>query len=65
MNCVGGTREKDLFGPALRVVKTLFHVIDVEYAGELVFSGVDEKGEISERPEALGLAFRAGEKLVG
>ncbi len=62
---VGGTREKDLFGPALRVVKTLFHVLDVEFAGELVFSGVDEKGKISERPEALGLAFEAGERLAG
>ena len=61
---VGGTRMKDLFGPALRTVKNLFHVIDVEYAGELVFSGVDEKGEISEQPEALRQAFEAGERLV-
>ena len=62
---VGGTRMKDLFGPALRVVKTLFHVLDVEYAGELVFSGVDEKGAISGQPEALTQAFEAGERLAG
>jgi hypothetical protein len=61
---VGGTRVKDLFEPALRVVKTLFHVLDVEYAGELVFSGVDEKGEISGQPEALRQAFDVGERLA-
>ncbi len=55
---------KDLFEPALRVVKTLFHVLNVEYAGELVFSGIDEKGAISEQPEALKQAFEAGEKLA-
>jgi len=61
---VGGTRMKDLFGPALRTVKTLFHIIDVEYAGELVFSGIDEKGAISQQPEALRQAFEAGERLA-
>ena len=61
---VGGTRVKDLFEPALRVVKTLFHVLDVEYAGELVFSGVDEKGVIGEQPDALRQASEAGERLA-
>ncbi len=61
---VGGTRLKNLFEPALVMVKTLFRILDITYAGELLFSGVDEKGAIKKHPDALQQAFLAGQKLV-
>ena len=61
---VGGTRIKNLFEPALVMVKTLFLILNIGYAGELVFSGIDEKGTITRHPDALHQAFLAGQKLV-
>ena len=61
---VGGRKIANLFEPALVVVKTAFRIIDVTYAGELLFPGVDEKGAIAKQPGALGQAFLAGQKLV-
>jgi len=61
---VGGRRSANQFEPALATVKSLFKVLDITYAGELVFPGVDEKGAISKYPEALTQAFLAGQKLV-
>lgn len=62
---VGGTKVKGLFEGAIGTVKTLFHIMDVPYAGELVFSGVDAAGAISGQPLALQQAFQAGERLAG
>ena len=62
---VGGTRLKNLFEPALVTVKTWFRVLDIDYAGDLLFSGIDEKGAITKHPTALHQAFLAGQKLVG
>ena len=61
---VGGRKIANLFEPALATVKTLFRVLDVTYTGELVFSGIDEKGAIAKHPDALRLAFLAGQGLV-
>ncbi len=61
---VGGRRIASLFEPTLVMVKTLFRIIDVPYYGELLFSGIDEKGAIAAHPTALKQAFEAGEKLV-
>ena len=61
---VGGRTMANLFEPALVTVKTLFRILDVTYAGELLFPGVDEKGAIAEHPDALRQAFLAGQKLV-
>ena len=61
---VGGRRVADLFEPALVMVKTVFRVLDVAYAGELLFPGVDEKGAIAKHPDALKQAYLAGQKLV-
>jgi len=61
---VGGRRLADLFEPALVTVKTLFRILDITYAGELLFPGVDEKGAIAKHPDALRQAFLAGQKLV-
>ncbi len=61
---VGGRRVANLFEPALATVKSLFKVLDITYAGELLFTGIDEKGAIAKHPDALHQAFLAGQKLV-
>ena len=61
---VGGMKLAHLFEPSLAIVKALFTVLDVEYAGDLLFPGVDEKGAIKKHPTALKDAFAAGQKLV-
>jgi multimeric flavodoxin WrbA len=61
---VGGMKLANLFEPSLATVKALFKVLDIDYAGELLFSGIDEKGAIKKHPDALKQAFIAGQKLV-
>ena len=61
---VGGRKVANLFQPALATVKSLFRTLDVTYADELLFSGVDEKGAITKHPDALHRAYLAGQKLV-
>jgi len=61
---VGGRKIDNLFEPALATVKTLFRILDVTYAGELLFPGVDEKGAIAKHPDALRQAFLIGQELV-
>lgn len=61
---VSGTRLKNMFEPSVTIVKTWFHVIGVQYVGEMTVSGVDEKGAILKRPEVLQQAFQWGQKLI-
>jgi multimeric flavodoxin WrbA len=61
---VGGMKLANLFEPSLAIVKALFKVLDIEYAGDLLFRGVDEKGAIKNHPDALKDAFAAGQKLA-
>jgi multimeric flavodoxin WrbA len=61
---VGGMKLKNLFEPSLATVKAFFKVTDVDYAGELLFGGTDEKGAIKNHPTALKDAFKAGVELV-
>jgi multimeric flavodoxin WrbA len=61
---VGGRKGQSLFEPAKATVKALFAVLDIEYAGEILFAGVDEAGAIVNVPGALKQAFEAGRKLV-
>ncbi len=62
---VGGTRRSDLFSSAIIVVKSWFSTLDIAYWGELLFSGIDEKGAIVEHPTALREASLSGQQLVG
>jgi multimeric flavodoxin WrbA len=61
---VGGQKLKNLFEAAKTTVKAWLISHDIEYAGELTFSGVDEAGAIARNPESLKKAFQAGHKLV-
>jgi FMN-dependent NADH-azoreductase len=61
---VGGTRLRNLFEPAKATVKSWFTTLDIKYAGELVFSGIDESGSIHLHPTALKDAFSIGQELA-
>ena len=61
---VGGTKLRNLFEPAIATVKSWFTTLDISYAGELVFSGIDERETILQHPTALKDAFVAGQKLA-
>ena len=54
----------NLFEPALVTIKTLFRTMNVTYAGELLFPGIDEKGAILKHPDAMKQAFELGQKMV-
>jgi len=62
---VGGRKVPNLFDGMLLMIKTFFRIIDVTYAGELLVNGVDERGAIANRLDALKQAFEAGERLGG
>lgn len=61
---VGGRKAAGNFEPAIATVRAFFAVLDFAYAGELIYPGVDEKGEITHHPTALQDAFDAGVKLA-
>ncbi len=61
---VGGTKFKNLFEAGKAVVRSLFTVLNIENAGELLFSGIDEKGAIKGHPDALKQAFELGQGMV-
>lgn len=61
---VGALKIANLFEPTLTIVKSLFKVLDITYAGELVFPGMDERGAIAKHPEALKQAFLIGQELA-
>lgn len=61
---VGATKGQKVFEGAILTAKYFFDVLNAEYSGELVFRGVEAKGEIRENGEAMQQAFEAGKKLV-
>ncbi len=61
---VGATKPAELFQPAIATVKIWFKTLDISYAGELVFPGIDAKGAILSHPTALKEALAAGRRLV-
>ncbi len=61
---VGATKGPKVFEGAILTVKYFFDVLNADYMGELVFRGVEAKGDILKHPEALQQAFEAGRKLV-
>jgi len=61
---VGGTRGTKLFEPAMATVKIFFKTLEFTYASDLLYRGIDRKGEIAEHPTALRDAFEAGQNLA-
>ena len=61
---LGATKGQKIFEGAILTVKYFFDVFNAEYVGELLFRGVEAKGDILRHPEALQQAFEAGRRLV-
>ncbi len=61
---VGATKGQKLFEGSILTVKYFFDAINAAYSGDLLFRGLDAKGEVLKQPEALQKAFEAGRKLV-
>ena len=59
----GGEAEPDFTG-ALKTVRGFFGVYGAAYWGELLVGGVDGRGEVLGRPEALQQAFDLGKRVV-
>lgn len=64
LSCSGTTYPR-AFDGALEVVKSLWHVLEVTPAGELLYGGVDAKGDIYARPGAREAAANLGRRLGG
>ncbi len=58
-----GTRHPRAFDGALEVVKSLWHVLEVTSAGELLYPGVDARGDISKELGAREAAAALGGRL--
>ncbi len=54
----------DQFSGAIRVVRFFFDLLGVRCGGEILFSGVEAKGEIKKHPTACQDTFNAGARLV-
>ena len=61
---VGGRSKANQFGSALATIKSLFITLNITYADELLFPGIDKKGVIARHSDALKQAFLAGQRLV-
>jgi len=61
---VGATKGQKVFEGAILTVKYFFDVLNAEYSGELVFRGIEAKGEIRNHKDAIQQAFETGRKLV-
>jgi hypothetical protein len=58
-----GTSFDYVFDGCRLVMRTLWHMLDVSPAGDLLCPGVDAKGEILEHPGARGVAEDIGRRL--
>jgi multimeric flavodoxin WrbA len=61
---VGATKGQKVFEGSILTVKYFFDVLNAKYVGQLLFKGVEAKGDILKHPEALQQAFEAGRRLV-
>ncbi len=62
---VAHSPRPSIFEGATLVARAWFNTLEVEYAGELLFGGVESAGEIvTVHPEATAQAFAAGARLV-
>ena len=61
---VGATKGPKVFEGAILTAKYFFDVLNAEYTGELLFRGVEAKGDILKHPEALQEAYETGRELV-
>ena len=61
---VGATRGAKLFDGAMLTVKYFFDALGLDFEGQLLFKGVESKGDIRTHPTALREAFEVGKASV-
>jgi multimeric flavodoxin WrbA len=60
-----GSVGNNIFSGATMTIKSIFHVLDIEYKGELLFEGMEKKGDVTNHPNALQVAFEVGMSVGG
>lgn len=61
---VGGRKTiPNLFDAELVTIKNLFRVLNVNYSGDILVPGIEDKGDILKHPEVLEQAFISGQKF--
>ncbi len=63
ISTAGSKCVNNIFSGAIATIKAIFHVLDIEYKGELLFEGMEKKGDIIKHPNALQMAFEVGASL--
>ncbi|NLC11200.1 MAG: flavodoxin family protein [Firmicutes bacterium] len=58
---VGAMKKKEYCEDALKIAKIYYHNINYHYYGSLCYRGIDEKGAILKKPDALQEAYTVGE----
>ncbi|MGR3310252.1 MAG: flavodoxin family protein [Candidatus Brocadiales bacterium] len=64
LSAAGSPSGSAVFGGVLSTIKALFHVLEVDYAGDLLCYGIDGDGAIAKRPDLLKQAFEIGGRIV-
>ena len=62
---VGATHGEKVFAGVQVTMKWFFHSLEMEYWGNLLFEGLDEKGAVNNHPTALQEAYDLGQSIVG
>jgi len=60
----GGSRGKKLFDGAVMTMKYFYDALDVKYAGQLLFRGIENLEDLKNHPTALRDAYEAGMAVV-
>ena len=61
---VSGMKKTNAFLGAKLTAKSFFATIHVTYIGDIVYRGIDAKGDIEKHPSALAEAKLLGEKII-
>lgn len=61
---VGGSRSKKMFDSVHMTMHYYFDTIEMEYAGDLFYNQLDEKGAVIKHPTAMEKAYELGEEAA-
>jgi multimeric flavodoxin WrbA len=61
---VGGRSHDNMFEGSIATVKSWYHALDAEYAGEVLVKGIDHFNDIDKNHSALREAFTLGQQIV-
>ncbi len=59
----GSIGNNKVFGGAIATIKAIFHVLEIEYAGDLLYQGMEKKEDILTLPAGMREAFDLGMSL--